>query len=88
MNNIKPWQLPYEYQRGGISAANAKNYNCILMKYNRLLNCKFSSVGEAYFFNEAHFNTVLTYWNIQGDRMAKTPCPADGKYYHWSYEAA
>ncbi len=58
------------------------------MMYNRLLNGKFSTVGEAYFFNDAHFKTVLAFWNEQGDRMARTPSPVDGKIYHWSYEPA
>jgi hypothetical protein len=87
-NTIKPSQLPYEYQRGGISEANAKNYNCVKMKYKRLLNGRESSTNEAYFFNKAHFDTVLAFWNAQGVTMARKPNPVDGLIYHWSYEAA
>jgi len=88
MSNIQPWQLPYEYQRGGIPKAQADNYNCKLMKYKRLLNGVESTTNEAFFFNQMHFDTVLRYWNKQGESMARTPSPVDGKIYHWSYEAA
>ncbi len=88
MSNIQSWQLPYEYQRGGIPKDKAANYNCRLMKYKRLLNGVESTTNEAYFFNEVHFKVVLAYWNAQGLSMARTPNPIDGRIYHWSYEAA
>ena len=87
-NHIQTWQIPYEYQRGGISKANSSNFNCRPMKYKTLLNGKESSITEVYFFNEAHFAMVLRHWNDQGLSMSHSPNPVDGKIYHWSYEPA
>lgn len=85
-NHIKTWQIPYEYQRGGISKEDSSNFNCSEKKYKRLLNGKVVGEGSAYFFNEGHLDMVIRYWNEQGKSMARSPSPVDGKIYHWSYE--